>query len=118
MKLSIKHLLNKSKEVAENKAFGKKEKLGEFYIPCTTCGKLISLNNTNCPRKIKKLIKRNLKTRTIAMMALAKTKPQCAECSKKKEIKPPVNSFKEAISLAEETSQEFKSLPPDGKQGI
>lgn len=110
LKLLRKHL---SKRGLENKILGKKENTGDFFIPCQDCGKLINIDETNCPKKFKKVFKRNWKMRGIASYTLGKMNPRCPDCQKKflskggKDEEP--KTMSEAIKKAEGISEEIRS---------
>lgn len=95
-----------------DKVLGKKEKgLGKFMIECVDCGCMIDIDRTTCPRKIKNLVKRNIKMRAVAMIALQKMSPRCPDCHKKflakggKETKVSGDDMK---MMAEEAAEESK----------
>lgn len=108
--MKIRKVLNKMNPT--NALLGKKEKgLGDFHIECVDCGELINLDDTSCPKKIKKIIKRNLKMRGIAMLALQKMNPRCSDCQKKfleKGGKLKKVSGSDMLDMAEEASEEAK----------
>ncbi len=104
------------KERLENKVLGKKENIKDpYYLFCKDCGCAIELKDTNCPKKIQKLIRRNYKTRSMASLALDKLNPRCPKCQAKflnkggKDEEP--QSFNEAIKKAEQISEEIKQSP-------
>jgi len=96
------------KKFPGNKVFGKKEKgLGKFHIACVDCGKPINIDDTSCPRSVKKLLKRNLKMRGIAMLTLEKLRARCPECEAKAKAKGGKDLTKdEAFKTATERNDE------------
>lgn len=107
-----KKLFSKLKSFPGNKTFGKKEKgLGSFMIACKDCGTLIDIDKTNCPNKIKKLVKRNMKMRGVALIALEKMNPRCPKCHQaflEKGGKQKKVSGKDMVGIAEEAAEESK----------
>lgn len=95
-----------------NITLGKKEKdLGNFKIECIDCKTLIDIDETNCPRRIKKMIKRNMKMRGIAMIALERMNPRCSKCHKAflEKNKPTKVSGEDMIKIAKESADEHKA---------
>lgn len=90
MKNQLKLLARKLKKINLN-PLGRPEKDAQqtpFLITCKTCGKQISLEETNCRKSVKKGIIRNWKSRAAAQLILNKLNPQCSECAKKSKPKP------------------------------
>lgn len=83
-------LLRKLGKGSVNKVIGLKEKgLGDFNIFCYTCGKPVNINDTNCPKHVKKLVKRNMHTRATVSLLMSKLGAQCHECARKVKLPGP-----------------------------
>lgn len=90
MKNPLKLLARKLKKTNLN-PLGKPEKDAQqtpFLISCKTCGKQIDLEETTCPKSVKKHIIRNWKSRAAAQLILSKLNTQCSECAMKSKPKP------------------------------
>lgn len=116
---SVRGLYNKGKEWGLSKAVGKKEKdLDEFLVQCVDCGTAIDIDDTNCPRKIRKLIKRNMKTRSIAALTFHKFNARCPRChdhfmSTSTDEDESFITKEEAFDRAQEAVDEYKKKNKD-----
>ena len=93
-----------------NQALGKKERgLGELGVYCKRCGQFIPLDRTSCPKNMRKIFSRNLRSRAIFQIAVSKMNPLCPNCAAVVKEAPIVNSEKEAYDLAKSAVEEAKA---------
>jgi hypothetical protein len=94
-----------------DKVLGKKEN-GELFFVCRGCGKSMSLEGSTCSNATRKVIERNMKTRAVASLALAKLPVYCSkECEAKSQDVRVDLSEEEKAKLVQEVVDEAAEEP-------